>query len=205
MQHRIRLIKRFLGIVYSSPRNGIERLDEIVKSQRCIKMAGARLYLSCSINNRQPRSSIVIGCESRILARFETYRHGGKIIVGDHCFIGQNTYLWSASEIRVGNRVLISHDVNIHDTNSHSLSAARRHEHFKDIFSRGAPIALDDIPTRPIMIEDDAWIGFGATVLKGVTVGRGAIVAARSLVTKDVPPYTIVAGSPAREIGHSLP
>jgi acetyltransferase-like isoleucine patch superfamily enzyme len=61
------------------------------------------------------------------------------------------------------------------------------------------------VEERPVVIEDDVWIGFGSAVLKGVTIGRGAVVAAMSVVTKDVPAYTIVAGNPAREIGRSEP
>ena len=54
----------------------------------------------------------------------------------------------------------------------------------------------------PITIEDDAWLATRAVVLKGVTVGRGAVVAAGAVVTKDVPPYTVAAGVPARVIRH---
>lgn len=56
-------------------------------------------------------------------------------------------------------------------------------------------------PIRPTVIEDDAWIGFGAIIMQGVTVGRGAIVAAGAVVTRDVPPYEIHGGVPARKIG----
>ena len=55
-----------------------------------------------------------------------------------------------------------------------------------------------DVIRKPIVIKDKAWIGFNSIILKGVTIGEGAIVGAGSVVTKDVPPYTIVAGNPAR-------
>ena len=64
---------------------------------------------------------------------------------------------------------------------------------------------LGDVKKASIRIEDDAWIGFNAAILRGVTIGRGAIVAAGALVTHDVEPYTIVAGIPARKIGNSTP
>jgi acetyltransferase-like isoleucine patch superfamily enzyme len=74
-----------------------------------------------------------------------------------------------------------------------------------NIFDNSRLNQLDDVASKPVLIEDDVWIGFGAAVLKGVTVGRGAVVAARSVVTKDVPPYSVVAGNPAHPIGASLP
>ena len=99
--------------------------------------------------------------------------------------------------------MLISHDVNIHDANAHSLSARERHQHFIEILVKNNG-ALGMVPKRPIVIEDDAWIGFNAIVLKGVRIGRGAVVAAGAVVTRDVPPFTVVAGAPAAPIGRSL-
>lgn len=173
------------------------------KRRLCVVMDGAVLYPSSSILNGRSRESIVIGPRSRVLASLHTMGHGGRIEIGCNCFIGEDTRIWSASSIAIGDRVLISHGVNIHDTNSHSASASRRAQHFNDIFSKGHPTTLPDVPTRPIVICNDAWIGFNATVLKGVTIGEGSIVGACSLVTKDVPPFTVVAGSPARVVGHS--
>jgi maltose O-acetyltransferase len=57
-----------------------------------------------------------------------------------------------------------------------------------------------DIQSKPILIEDDVWIGFNSAVLKGVTIGKGSIVAACSVVTKDVPEFVIVAGNPAKVV-----
>ena len=203
MRAKSNFIIRLLGKLYYFPLRIQENVEELIKKRHCVIQNNSRLYIQCKINNRQDRTHIQIGICSKLLCRLETYRHGGRILIGDYCFVGENTYIWSASEIKIGNRVLISHDVNIHDTNSHSLSAENRHQHFLDIFQTGAKDILEDVETRPIIIEDDAWIGFGSTILKGVTIGRGAVVAARALVTKDVPPYTVVAGSPARPIGIS--
>jgi acetyltransferase-like isoleucine patch superfamily enzyme len=96
--------------------------------------------------------------------------------------------------------VLISHGVNIHDTNSHPIDAEARHAHFRHIIQYGHPRSDIDIKAAPIIIGDDVWIGFGAIILKGVTIGKGAIVAAGALVTRDVAPFTIVAGNPAKEV-----
>jgi maltose O-acetyltransferase len=64
---------------------------------------------------------------------------------------------------------------------------------------------MDDLPSAPITIEDDAWLGFNSVVLRGVTIGAGAIVGAASVVTKDVMPFSVVAGNPARIVGESRP
>jgi len=66
----------------------------------------------------------------------------------------------------------------------------------------GSPIMFSGRPAiLPTAIEDDAWIGFGAIIMQGLTIGRGAIVAAGAVVTRDVPPYEIHGGVPARKIG----
>jgi maltose O-acetyltransferase len=72
-----------------------------------------------------------------------------------------------------------------------------------EIFTNGHPKKLEEVASAPIVIEDDAWIGFNSTILKGVTIGRGAVVGAATVVTKDIPAYAIVAGNPAKIIGHA--
>ena len=95
-------------------------------------------------------------------------------------------------QIKIGNRVLIAHDVNIHDGTAHSLDPHERHQHFKHILHAGHP--RDELPgvhSAPIIIEDDAWISFGVTILKGVRIGAGSIIAAQLIVTADVPPGSV--------------
>ena len=190
-----------LGIARRVPINLNNYINEMGKKRCCIVLKGAVLYPSSRISNNQDRGSIVVGENSRILAMLETLGHGGRIDIGSHCFLGENTRIWSASSIKIGDRVLVSHNVNIHDSNSHSISAESRARHFEQIFSTGHPKILTDVSTAPIIIENDVWIGFGASVLKGVRIGEGAIVGAYSMVTKDIAPYTIVVGNPARVIG----
>lgn len=145
--------------------------------------------------------AIAIGSHSVIHGEVLVFAHGGQVKIGAHCYLGEGSRVWSAAKITIGDRVLISHDVNIHDTDSHSLIGDLRHQHFVEIVERGHPTDnVYDIASRPVVIEADAWLGFGSTILKGVTVGAGAVVAARSVVTRDVPPGVLVAGNPARII-----
>jgi maltose O-acetyltransferase len=144
---------------------------------------------------------INIGENSVIRGQLVVFAHAGKIDIGKDCYIGEGTRIWSADSITIGDRVFISHNVNIHDTNSHSVNPVLRYQHFVKMMSEGHPVVNDfDIQSKSIIIEDDVWIGFNSTILKGVKIGKGSIVAACSVVTKDVPEFVIVAGNPARVI-----
>jgi acetyltransferase-like isoleucine patch superfamily enzyme len=137
---------------------------------------------------------IRIGAHSFIRGRLLTYGHGGNIAIGDYCYLGMRSEIWSMNSITIGNRVLIAHDVNIHDGTAHSLDATERHAHFKHILSQGHPKTSAEIPgvvSAPIVIEDDVWISFGVTILQGVRIGAGSIVAAGSIVLGDIPPRTL--------------
>jgi len=134
--------------------------------------------------------SIVVGENSYVRSRLLTYGHGGNISIGKWCYIGVRTEIWSMKSITIGNRVLISHDVNIHDGDAHSKNAEERHQQYRHILEHGHPLSWDELPgvkSAPIVIEDDVWVSFGVTILKGVTLGRGCIIAAGSIVMQDVP------------------
>ena len=91
---------------------------------------------------------------------------------------------------------MISWGVTIADHNSHSLKFSERQCDVERW--RGHDKDWTGVKIGRVVIEDKAWIGFNVIVLKGVTIGAGAIVGAGSVVSKDVPPFTIVAGNPAR-------
>jgi acetyltransferase-like isoleucine patch superfamily enzyme len=125
-----------------------------------------------------------------------TFAHGGNISIGEWCYVSSGSRVWSAASIQIGDRVLIAHNVNIFDSLTHPLDATARHEHFKAISTVGHPRQID-LGERPVIIHEDVWIGAGAFVLRGVTIGACAIVAAGAVVTRDVPANCIVAGNPA--------
>lgn len=117
--------------------------------------------------------------------------------VGNRCFIG-NTLISVADGIEIGNDVLISWGVTIADHNAHSLKFSERQCDVEDW--RGCSKNWMGVKIGKVVIQDKVWIGFNVIVLKGVTIGEGAIVGAGSVVSKDVPPFTIVAGNPARVV-----
>jgi acetyltransferase-like isoleucine patch superfamily enzyme len=157
------------------------------------------LYLSSQISiNSKNDEAIRIGDRTLILGELLTFPQG-RITIGDYCFVGKDSHLWSAATIQVGNRVLISHNVNIFDSLTHPLSAASRHKQFKAIMESGHPEWIK-LGEKPVHVESDVLIGCGAIVLRGVTIGEGAIVAAGAVVTKDVAPWTVVGGNPAKTI-----
>lgn len=163
-------------------------------------LPGARI-----INHQKMREKILIREGAWILGEIYVMAHGGEIIVGNDTYIGKDSRIWSANRIEIGDRVQISHSVNIHDTNSHSLSAKLRYEHAMHILYYGHPMTLEDVPSAPIFIEDDVWIGFGSIVMKGVRIGKGSVIGAGSVITKDIKPYSVVVGNPQKVIGKSKP
>lgn len=171
----------------------------------CIKGASTRIMAGARvINIRGTSEAITLGKNTVIRGDLVTFGHGGSIEIGDWCFVGEGARVWSSASIRIGNRVMIAHNVNVFDNLTHPLDPSIRHDHFRQIIGLGHPRAID-LGESPVRIDDDAWVAAGAMVLRGVHVGEGAIVAAGAVVTHDVPPYTIVAGNPAtivRNIEH---
>jgi acetyltransferase-like isoleucine patch superfamily enzyme len=171
--------------------------QRLIGRATCRLQEGAFLSHNARIRNALGDSDkIVIGKHSHVRGELMIFAHGGRISLGEWCYVGAGTRIWSAASIEIGNRVLISHSVNIFDNLTHPLRASQRHEQARQIFKTGHPreISLDE---QPVKIGDDAWIGACAMVLRGVSVGEGGIVAAGAVVTRDVPAYTIVAGNPA--------
>jgi acetyltransferase-like isoleucine patch superfamily enzyme len=197
---------RFLQALFSVPRLVREALDDRVKRLACAAAPSARLSPRAQIyNQRGHREAIEIGPNTMIDGQLLVFPEGGQIRIGEYCYVGEGARIWSAANVVIGDRIFISHGVNIHDNNAHSLSAAERHRHFRESLAAGGASFAENTRPEPVVIEDDAWIGFNATILKGVTIGRGAVIGAGSLVAEDVSPFTIVAGQPARVIGTSQP
>ena len=163
--------------------------------------SGTYFTMSAAVGNYpRDKSKVKIGKDSLIEGKLVVLKYGGEIIVGDNVYIGLNSNIWSGEQVLIGNNILISHNVNIIDTNSHEIDHIERAERFRSIVKYGQPKDKASIITSKITIGDYVWISFGATVLKGVSIGEGAIIAANAVVTKDVAPFTMVAGNPAKVV-----
>ena len=132
-----------------------------------------------------------IAISDRVRFRAETAKSelvawkGGTIEIGEGTTINYGTSLSAASTVKIGCNCLIGAYVNIMDCNFHNM---KDHSWNMD--------------AEPIIIGDNVWLGNRAVITKGVTIGSGAVVAASSLVTKNVPPNTLVVGVPARVVQH---
>jgi len=200
-------------------RNFTERLFydpyHVVAQSRNVRMGKSQLGSSFRIRLDCQREDVALQIGDRCLLQNEFIFEsaGGKTTVGDGVFINSGTKIISRSLIEIGNAVTIAWGCVIYDHDSHSMSYLDRiadHHQLLNDFPLGKMIANKDwsrVATAPIRIHDYVWLGFDVVVLKGVTIGEGAIVGARAVVTKDVPPWTIAAGNPARavkEIPHEL-
>ena len=154
--------------------------------------------LETSIQNTQNvLENIVIGEKSQIAGLIMIYPYAGKIKIGKFCSLSPNARIISGDSITIGDRVLIGHNVNIIDNNSHSLNAEERHKDFVDSYYNGK-MDKYDLNFKPIIIEDDVWIGHNATIMKGVRIGRGAVIGSNTVVTKNVEALHVMVGNPAR-------
>jgi acetyltransferase-like isoleucine patch superfamily enzyme len=172
--------------------------DMMDKNRLQVTGSDFTFYPETSIANMQNNPDhINIGLNTHVRGTLLIYNYGGKITIGNNCYVGDNSRIWSGEEIIIGNDVLIAHQVNIVDTQAHELDATERADRYLQLIKSGPWTTKGNILTKPIVIKDKAWISFNAIILKGVTIGEGAIVAAGSVVTKDVAPYTMVAGNPA--------
>lgn len=114
-----------------------------------------------------------------------------QIVIGDGCVLQREVHLTAINSIRIGNFVNMGRRVTITDNSHGNMTMADRRK-----IQRERPL----VSKGPVVIADRVWIGQNAVILPGVTIGEGAVIAASAVVTKDVPPYCVVGGNPARII-----
>ena len=148
------------------------------------------------INKTGKKENIKIGNNCEIMAQLVA-EGDASIVIGSHTTIRNHTRLFAVDKIEIGDYVIVSNNVIIYDNNNHPTSPERRMAMSKCGFY-GDLWHAKHSEHSPISIRDNVWIGERAVILKGVNVGKGAIVAMGAVVTKDVPDYAVVAGNPAR-------
>lgn len=112
--------------------------------------------------------------------------------IGDNTTINYQTLISVAKSVTIGNNCLFAGELKIFDNNSHPLEYIKRRNNE----------VIPEEGVSPVCIEDDVWIGTQTIILKGVTIGKGAIIGAGSVVTKSIPPFSLAAGNPAAVIKH---
>jgi acetyltransferase-like isoleucine patch superfamily enzyme len=142
------------------------------------------------------KSSISVGQETQIPGQIIFDRQNAKVSIGQRSFI--HATIIAAQEVQIGDDVMISWGTTIVDHNSHAIAFSQR-AHDVTEWRKGNK-DWSNVVCSPIHIANKVWIGFNVIILKGVHIGEGAIVGAGSVVTKDVAPWTIVGGNPAKLI-----
>lgn len=131
--------------------------------------------------------SIQIGMNTEVKYGVYMSTHGGEIIIGQNCSINPYTVIYGHGSTVIGNNVLIAGHCMIIPAN-HNFKSAK------------IPIVKQGLTQKGICIEDDVWIGGNCMILDGVTLGRGSVIAAGSVVNKSTSPFTVYAGVPAKVI-----
>ena len=156
-------------------------------------------FISAPKNNNK----MTVGQNCSLFCKVFFENENARIDIGDNVYIGKSE-LYSVKGIEIGNNVLISWGVVIYDHNSHSLDSEERYNDImlvNENLQKGETIShfkdWTKVNSKKIIISDNVWIGMDSIILKGVSIGKNSIVAARSLVTKDVPPNVVVGGNPA--------
>jgi acetyltransferase-like isoleucine patch superfamily enzyme len=154
------------------------------------------LGLRAEVFNHGNKENIHLGNGVILDGVLECYSKG-RIVVNNNSFIGRSR-IFASEKVEIGKGVLISDNVIIMDSDLHSFSGIKRYQDLQEFHNGKFFDVYSNIQSKPVLISDYAWIGANVVVLKGVTIGEGAIIGAGSVVTKDVPAYTIVAGNPAK-------
>ena len=174
-----------------------------------LELEGSTILKNCNIRFDAPeklenRKYLTIGGKGIIASSFIFETEKGEITIGKNVHIGGVTMI-CRNKIEIKDDVTLAWGIMIYDHNSHSIFWEERkndnHQCYEDYHNfQGNNIANKDwnnVISKPIIIESKVWIGFDVTILKGVTIGEGAVIGAKSVVTKDVEPWTVVAGNPA--------
>ncbi|MDY0016256.1 MAG: acyltransferase [Candidatus Delongbacteria bacterium] len=147
-----------------------------------IRMVQSRIVIGSGCTFRSDFASNLVGINRKCVVT--TLRKNSEVIIGDNSgFSG--TVIAAAGSIKIGNNVLCGANTTITDYDWHGLEPDKRHQ---------------PADPKPVVIEDNVWLGLNSVVLKGVTIGRNSVIGANSIVTRDIPANVIAAGNPCKVI-----
>ena len=150
-------------------------------------------------NSEQPMA-LVIGSDSTMDGVHFALGKSARVRIGSHCYL-TNVLLVAELELVIGDYVIMGWNATVADSDFHPIGPAERIADAIALSPLGAGRPRPQIISKPVVIEDNVWVGANATILKGVRIGSGAFIEPGSLVTHDVPPRARVLGNPARITG----
>lgn len=162
-------------------------------------VCGQDTSLEGIVDRRANNAIVKVGAESLIQGHLVLERDESCLIIGDRVLVGGGTLIDCSLSIKIDNDVLISYGCVIADSDNHSIYPELRRNDLRT-WMDGRRHDWTNSVMRPIHICSGVWIGARSIILKGVTIGEGAVIGMGSVVTKDVPSRVIVAGNPARII-----
>ncbi|MDD3419047.1 MAG: acyltransferase [Candidatus Gastranaerophilales bacterium] len=189
MQEIIKIQNKFRGFLnFPQVSNlSLERNCQFMHKSSCKLEGNNHIGSGSVVNASRNKNSIIIGKNSKIHRYSILQSAGGFIHIGKNTNIGDFCWLSGQGGLKIGDNVLFASYVKI-IPNQHS---------FDDI---SMPISDQTCKAKGIVIKNNSWIGMGVTILDGVTIGKNCVLAAGTVVTKNVPDYTVVAGIPAKPI-----
>jgi acetyltransferase-like isoleucine patch superfamily enzyme len=167
------------------PHNIEVGINSVIDSSSCFKKFSSELPIGLKIGNHVTLQSPAFGIEKN-----------GYVEIGDYSYISSAT-IAAFEKIIIGKYVFIAGGVTIVDTDFHPLDPALRLYDTVAISPIGDKSRRPHFETRPVIIEDGVWIGYNATILKGVTIGSDSVIQPGALVTKNIPANSFVSGNPA--------
>jgi acetyltransferase-like isoleucine patch superfamily enzyme len=182
-QARIHFFRQMATIVYYEP----------MFRAKCKKVGTGFKYVKLNQNFPHFSGNLLIIFGNRITVHSRSTFSGGKIYSSPKFEVGNGTYLGPGFSVGVAKRVSIGSSCYIAD----NVTIADNDGHPLDPFCRGKGDPVDNNDILPVQIGNNVWIGDGSIVLKGVSIGESSVVGARSVVVRDVKPYSVVAGNPA--------
>lgn len=189
------LFNKMLVFIYKKMKALYSIEEENRKKESCLCDTTTRFYDTATVLNASNQSSIQIGKNTYIRGDIRSLTERSQIKIGEECYLGENSHIWSFESIEIGDRVLIAHNCNIFDNDTHPKSSKKRNEHFKDIVTRGRQ-QNPNVSRKGVVIEDDVWIGANCTILKGCTIGKKSIIGVGTVVNRNIPENSVAYGNP---------